>query len=735
MLQAIVGSVTVFSVADQNPMYFILTLLGVLMVWMFSVVPNRPAPRLMINTVLLLVVAIAGIEMLRQGVGVSAFAVFVALLLVVKLTDLRNPRDDGQIVVLCVAILISAVLTSNTLLTGVLMVIVIVLILRAVVLYQIHTVLTKSAPTSTAIDSKARVDIRAMILATGFLCGLLGSVIFVVLPRNVGMQAFGQWGPGKSVSGFADTVELGRPGLISESSTPVLDITIRDRDGFNIGAENMPAIYLRGAVLNDYDAGRWTNSPTMSLPLTSRARLVEPRTAVKPAKPIENASQWTQQFDIIMRSSAIGQTYLFTPWKTVEFKVGDIPMRLGHDFERGLFLKDGIGGRLEYSIRRVNTEYDRIDFDQFDRRDPIYVLSDAQTLDIEPAIQEFASEVLSQSGIEPDPALRAIRDDQAAVRLIENHLRSRFAYTLDAQPVPAGEDATKWFLFERKAGHCEYFASSLALMTRSIGIPARVITGYIVSDFNDVTGQFVVRESNAHAWVEAQIAPGVWKTFDGTPPADFHAIHERDPSIWRSFSKMYESIEFLWVRSVVGYDSNSRENIMGASSTDFGLTGMSESLLNRLAAGRGRLVAHSGLVAVIVFAASMFVGVVILRYKELFAGIIDGLKIWIARFRIRVFGQEHRAHDPRLVQIEKMLQRTFDRLGIPKPAWVPLKAHIEQNTPILNTLASPTRQAIADASSLLYSQAFSPDPQAIDHAQVIRIQSLLRKSEKSSAST
>ncbi|MBL4699238.1 MAG: hypothetical protein JKX70_10430, partial [Phycisphaerales bacterium] len=93
MLIALIGSVLVFSVADFNLVYFVLTILGISMVWMFSVAPKRPAPRLMINTVLLLVVVIAGIEMLRVGVGVSAFAVFVTLLTVVKLLDIRTPRD------------------------------------------------------------------------------------------------------------------------------------------------------------------------------------------------------------------------------------------------------------------------------------------------------------------------------------------------------------------------------------------------------------------------------------------------------------------------------------------------------------------------------------------------------------------------------------------------------------------------------------------------------------------
>ena len=730
LFQAVVGSMVVFSIADQSLMFFVLSVLGVALAWVFCVSPNRPIPRLMINTVLVLVVAIAGIEMLRVGVGVSAFAVFVALLLVVKLMDLRGPRDDGQVIVLCVAILISAVLTSNTLITGVMMVIEIALILRAVVLFQIHTVLRKSAIGRETIHSKARIDIRAMILATGFLCGLFGSVVFIVLPRNIGMQAFGDWGPGRSVSGFSDTVELGRPGLISESSTPVLDITVLDRDGLNIGAENTPAIYLRGAVLSAYDSGRWTAGPITNAPITGRTKLVEPNTTLKSADDEEGVERWDQQFDITMRTSSVGQTYLFTPWKPVEFKVGREPMRLSYDFQRGLFVKDGAGGRLEYTVRRRNIEFDEISFEDGQVRDEIYGSLVQAELGIDPQIVQLANDVLTQSGIEIDPAERSISDDQIVVRVIEAYLRSRYTYSLDSRPVPDGQDATEWFLFDRKAGHCEYFASSLALMARSVGVPARVVTGYVVSDYNTVTGQYVVRQSNAHAWVEAQIAPGVWRTFDGTPPLDFHAIHEPDPSIWRSFSKMYESIEFLWIRSVVGYDSSARQNIMGDTSVDFGLSSLSEKMLDRLAAGRGRLLLNGVIAAMIVFATSMFVGLALLRQRAFFASMLSRCRFVLGRIRYKAFRSSGSNIDPRLVELEKMLSASLGRLGIPKPEWVPLKAHLNEHQRVLSSIAPSTRKAIIDASRVLYSHAFAQEPGVIDDEQLSVIRSSLSKSEK-----
>ncbi len=722
MFQAAIGSVLVFSIADQNPMYFLVATLGIGIAWVFSVGPKRPAPRMMINSILLLVIVIAGVEMLRIGVGVSAFAIFVTLLMIVKMLDLRTPRDDGQIIVLCVAIMVAAVLTSNSMMTGIFMLVAIALILRVVVLYQIHAVLVRARTPAQPITKKARVDIRSMSLATGFLCAIIGSVVFVVLPRNIGTQAFGQWGQGEPVSGFADTVELGRPGFISLSSTPVLDLTITNRDGFNIGREDMRPVYLRGAVLSEYDAGRWNRSP-MRNPLATRTRLIPPNTSLRPRGRVDT-TQWDQQFTISIRSSSNGPSYLFSPWKTVEFRVGDEPMRVGLDFERGIFLKDGIGGKLDYAVRSMNTAFDTIDFDAFDRRSPITPTR------IEPEIAQLARDILVDAEIEPDPALRPIRDDQAALRVIERHLRSQYTYTLEAQPVPPGEDATKWFLFERRAGHCEYYASALALMSRSIGVPARVLTGYIVSDYNAMTGQYVVRESNAHAWIEAEIAPGHWRIFDGTPPAVFHSIHEPDPSLWRSVVKAYESIEFLWVRSVVGYDSAARQNIMGSPSINFGLSGLGESFLNRLAAGRGRLMLRGAIIAGIVFSISMLTGIILLRYKQIFAGILCEARLWFLGLQSRFAIAQADATDPRLARLETLVARNLARLGIPKPSSMPLKSHLRAHLFACDRASPQTREALTKAVQTIYQHRFSSDPGPIDAHRLAELEELLRKSEK-----
>ena len=722
MLQACVGAVFAFAAADQNLGFLVLASMGILIAWLFSIRPNRPAPRIVINMILLGVVVVAGIEMLRIGVGVNAFAVFVALLLVVKLLDLREPRDEGQVLVLAVAILISGVLTSNSLITGALMVLVSVLVLRAVILFQLHTVLRKSAPADASIAKPARVDIRSMVLATGFLCALVGSVIFVVLPRNIGVQAFGQWGgaPTPPTSGFTDTVQLGRPGRITESPTPVMDLAIYDREGNNIGGPLTQAIYLRGAVLSSYKDGAWNTDFSGKM----RTLPIPPRTTLR-ANNVEDTLRWSTEMKISLRSIPSGPSYLFAPWKTVEFHTGADPVRLGFDFNFGFFMKDGYITSLDYSVRSIDTEFDQIDFSQFEQRNAV-----EDEGYIAPSVHQLAIEILEGGDIEPDPALRPVKDDGAAVRLLERHLRLNFAYTLESQPIPPGKDATEWFLFERQMGHCEYYASALTLMARSVGVPTRVITGYVVSDFNDVSGQYIVRQSNAHAWVEAEIAPGQWRTYDGTPVDDFQAIHIPEPNFWRSIAKVYESIETLWVKGVVGYDARTRQSLMGESNPDLGLSKISDSLMSRLAAGRGKLIARGAIIGAIVFCASLFLGMFGLRYKQILSGVWEHTLAWFAHLRLKLSKKRAPIDDPRYAKLEQLLHCKLDRLEIPKPEWKPLRRHVDDHTDRLNAIAQSERDAIIEVARLLYLHRFAGDHTPVEPGHALMLESSLRLKPK-----
>ncbi|MFP5298641.1 MAG: transglutaminaseTgpA domain-containing protein, partial [Actinomycetota bacterium] len=129
---------------------------------------------------------------------------------------------------------------------------------------------------------------------------------------------------------------------------------------------------------------------------------------------------------------------------------------------------------------------------------------------------------------------------------IEEYLAENYRYSLDSPVPPAGRDAVDHFLFDTEVGFCEQFASATAVMLRSLGIPARVVTGYTPGTRNVFTGYHEVRNSDAHAWVEVWFPIYGWYEFDPTfdiPPAEA-TLAESIPlmSILGFLSERFESL-------------------------------------------------------------------------------------------------------------------------------------------------------------------------------------------------
>jgi hypothetical protein len=134
-------------------------------------------------------------------------------------------------------------------------------------------------------------------------------------------------------------------------------------------------------------------------------------------------------------------------------------------------------------------------------------------------------------------------------RALERRLRHDYGYTLELLPAPVA-DPLATFLFTRKKGHCEYFASAMAVMLRTLGIPARVVTGFLGGVYNPMTGWQVVRASDAHSWVEAWLPGRGWLTFDPTPPDPSPS----SASLWTRAGLVLDAADQFWQDWVVGYD-------------------------------------------------------------------------------------------------------------------------------------------------------------------------------------
>ncbi|MBU0550377.1 transglutaminase-like domain-containing protein [Myxococcota bacterium] len=116
-----------------------------------------------------------------------------------------------------------------------------------------------------------------------------------------------------------------------------------------------------------------------------------------------------------------------------------------------------------------------------------------------------------------------IEGDRARVEALRARLARDYSYALSFKRAPMHRDPILHFLQSRKTGHCEFFASGLALLARGLGLRARLVTGYLVRE--QLNGEAVVRAQDAHAWTEVFV-DGAWRTYDATPPG---ALPERAP--------------------------------------------------------------------------------------------------------------------------------------------------------------------------------------------------------------
>ena len=105
----------------------------------------------------------------------------------------------------------------------------------------------------------------------------------------------------------------------------------------------------------------------------------------------------------------------------------------------------------------------------------------------------------------------------AKMQALTAYLRGTYPYAEDPAPLPENRDFVDFFLFEEKKGYCTYFATALAVMARTVGIPTRYVQGFIIPETADADGIYRLTGSSAHAWVEAYI-PGLgWLPFEATP--------------------------------------------------------------------------------------------------------------------------------------------------------------------------------------------------------------------------
>lgn len=494
-------------------------------------------------------VAIAAVYRASQTQSfVSTFTGFLAALMVVKLWERRRARDYGQLLAMSVCLSIAATLNDNGLGVGVLLLVQAAALVYAVMVFHVEIPARREGEARSGVSPVQPAGVKRAVGAQAALVvvagGALSVVVFVLVPRGIGKDGFGDFGrTAARQTGFSDRIELGKAGLISQSQATVLGVQMRDSSGMIRGGPS-EVFYLRGAVLDTYDGGTWHSrsggEDGRELGAGQREGLLW----------LDRNTRVLEQRYHLRNSGA--ETTIFTVLRPA-WITWDSDGRLVRNSLTGTLVRRGTGGALRYAVGSVVA---LPTVDESARRRGAFSFPSAR-------VAGKARELLVAAGMQPDPAVRPVTEDAAAARVFETYLRTNFSYTLDIAAPPPGVDPTEWFIFEEGRGHCEYFASALAGLCRAVGINARVVTGYMASEYDASRDEYVVRRSHAHAWVEVNSGAGRWSTFDATPQAQVRALHAGRASITTRVARWLDGIESLWASAIVGYDSRAQERVYG----------------------------------------------------------------------------------------------------------------------------------------------------------------------------
>jgi len=380
--------------------------------------------------------------------------------------------------------------------------------------------------TETQVKTVA-VSLGGMSLWATIWIIIIGVALFFAIPR-VGTGYFSRADtPSLLLTGFTDTVELGEIGQVKLSSAVVMHA--RQISGTPFGV-----LKWRGISLDDFNGRNWYK--------TERKRSPVPR-APNGAYSIQpvGASGDTVRYEILLEPLAT--TALFAPHQIRSFSGRLTSLEI--DKDESAYLRFQTPSRVQYQV--VSEVPNRKNWLNTSKQDEVippeiklkYLKLPVNT---DPRIADLAKQITQRGTSIIDKAT-----------LVEGYLKKNYRYTLSLTWTP-GTQPVATFLFDAKAGHCEYFASSMAILLRTVGVPTRIVNGFMMGEYNPVGGDYIVRQSDAHSWVEVYVPGHGWLEFDPTPPNPNH----RDVDLAMQIFHYIDAMQLFWNSYILSYDSGAQ---------------------------------------------------------------------------------------------------------------------------------------------------------------------------------
>lgn len=580
-LLLVILSIVAFSIAELDfAMLFIGVVLAVLSWYVTEGPRGRTLPGWAANILTVGLLASSVIDFVVRGTiegAMGSLGRFLLWLLVIKLFARRADNEDSQRFTLATMLVLIGCLESVELVFGLLVLAYAGLAAWTAMLWR----LSKGAeaarasrerergfapPLEIAFGRRASPQLHRLAAAALLSIFCLSIVGFFAFPRLQNVR-FGEGAMG-AVTGFSDEIDLRGGDRITESRRELFTLQWFDPSGEAV--QSARPLLLRGAVLDSYDIEdqRWYARRSSSALNTVRTMSDGQMLDLTGGAASDARGRYRARIEL----RAVSGEVLFTPYAPVAIATSD-PRTVSVD--RGtLILKDisvDPGGRLWFYEMLVQQQPDTATLAGL--TDGVRAQRPARGVgfpvaEIEPIARGILTDVSRTSNIpaEPapdaDPSERWTRNREVA-RAIASWMKSTFTYTTDLSAfgrIP-GEDPIVSFLTRYRSGHCEYFASALCAVLRSLGIESRIVTGFIAMEYDERAQHYVVRDSNAHAWVEVRTGERGWTAVDATPEESLFEIQERNRSVADRFRWIYSRLEFLWNSGVVAYDSTSQQSI------------------------------------------------------------------------------------------------------------------------------------------------------------------------------
>ena len=550
--------------------------------------------RIVANLAAVAAVAISVNDFMRfeRDTQLLAVANLLIYLQIVLLFQEKLPRVYWQILVLSLLqVVISAALNLGAVFGVLLVVYMLVMLVALMLLFARRESLLQSANDGFSSTDALRVagspivviaashlpvirlrpgGVLREVVSASLTTLLVTAVVFFSVPRfgnTMWQETSLSYQP---TVGFSGTVSLGALGAVADNPELVMQVEFRresdPRQPYLVHSEPL----FRGSILTHYTRGEWRNKFTELVELQSLDSMPPSVDGVIQRIEIETLDEPVifGVYPMYRRRSSGGAHHLYYDPGRQQYVRDEEVQNRQFRFET---LTTGLYGGLQRPIMpgRTLTNLERsqlIDLPRSggDAKAPSEpTAGEPQVPSDLPETEATAQREIERAGLNRDDTYFAFN----AARTLELYLRSeRFRYSLLPQPRDPDIDPVEDFIKNNPQGHCEYFASALALMLRSVGIPSRVVVGFKGGDFNQVGSFYQVRQLHAHAWVEAYLEPNDippdmrppdfagsagWLTLDPTPAADASGAFDRGGWM-NALADLGDYLKHLWSNYVVG---------------------------------------------------------------------------------------------------------------------------------------------------------------------------------------